>query len=79
LGCWINKKWLGGAGITLREQFTAEDSTVTVSGDGHGYSLFTRYYIPKGFFAWAESEWQIDRSLLGGEQQQWKAGKRLTC
>jgi hypothetical protein len=70
LGYWINRKWLGGVGITLREQFTAEDSAATVSGDGHGYSLFTRYNIPKGFFVWAESEWQIDKSLFGGEQQE---------
>ncbi len=68
LGYWINKKWLGGAGITLREQFTSEDSTSLTTGDGHGYSLFTRYDIPKGFFAWAESEWQIDRSLFDSEQ-----------
>jgi len=34
LGYWINKKWLAGVGITLREQFTAEDTTSLVSGDG---------------------------------------------
>ncbi|MEQ6168570.1 hypothetical protein AAOE16_15350 [Ekhidna sp. MALMAid0563] len=69
LGYWINKQWLGGVGITLREQFTAEDSTALTTGDGHGYSFFTRYNLPKDFFAWVESEWQIDKSLFGGEQR----------
>ncbi|MEQ8627777.1 MAG: hypothetical protein RIC32_09165 [Ekhidna sp.] len=76
LGYWINKKWLAGVGLTLREQFTAEDSTSLTTGDGHGYSLFTRYDIPKGFFAWAESEWQIDKSLFGTEQQSSKGWQR---
>ncbi|MEL7535208.1 MAG: hypothetical protein AAFN10_28175 [Bacteroidota bacterium] len=68
LGYWINKKWLAGVGFTLREQFSERDSTSTISGDGHGYSIFTRYNIPKGFFLWGESEWQTNRSILGGEQ-----------
>ena len=63
LGYWINKKWLGGVGIILREQFS-NDSTSTLTGDGYGYSLFTRYDIPKGFFAWAEVERQINKSLF---------------
>jgi len=70
VGYWIKKKWLTGLSFTIREQFTAQDSTSTISGDGHGYSLFTRYDIPKGFFAWGEAEWQIDKSILGGEQTQ---------
>ncbi|WP_424964143.1 hypothetical protein [Ekhidna sp.] len=76
LGYWINKKWLAGVGLTLREQFTAEDSTSLTTGDGHGYSLFTRYDIPKGFFTWAESEWQIDKSLFGNEQPASKGWQR---
>ena len=67
LGYWINKKWLGGVGIILREQFSS-DSTARVSGDGYGYSFFTRYDIPKGFFAWAEVERQVNRSLFNNEQ-----------
>lgn len=65
LGYWINKKWMAGAGITLREQFNNNDSTTLVTGDGYGYSFFTRYDIPKGFFFWAESEFQINRSVFG--------------
>ena len=67
LGYWINKKWLGGVGVILREQF-GNDATASVTGDGYGYSLFTRYDIPKGFFAWAEVERQVNRSLFNNEQ-----------
>ncbi len=67
LGYWINKKWLGGVGIILREQFS-NDTTSTLTGDGYGYSFFTRYDIPKGFFAWAEVERQLNRSLFNNEQ-----------
>ncbi|MEP1033069.1 hypothetical protein [Ekhidna sp.] len=66
LGYWINKKWLGGVGIILREQF-ANDSTSALTGDGYGYSFFTRYEIPKGFFAWAEVERQINKSFFSSE------------
>ncbi|WP_420575240.1 hypothetical protein [Ekhidna sp.] len=76
LGYWINKKWLAGTGITLREQFTAEDTTSLTTGDGHGYSVFTRYDIPKGFFAWAELGWQIDKSLFGSEQGESKGWQK---
>ncbi len=69
LGYWINKKWLGGVGIILREQFS-NDSTSRITGDGYGYSFFTRYDVPKGFFAWAEIERQIDRSLFSNEQEE---------
>lgn len=75
LGYWINRKWLGGTGITLREQFSSQDSLQALSGDGHGYSVFTRYELPKGFFGWAELEWQVNRSVLRSEQesdQQWQ-------
>ncbi|MEO9646153.1 MAG: hypothetical protein ABJI10_08790 [Ekhidna sp.] len=66
LGYWINKKWLGGVGVIFREQF-GNDSTSQVTGDGYGYSFFTRYDIPKGFFAWAEVERQINKSLFASE------------
>ncbi|NQZ77098.1 MAG: hypothetical protein HRT61_13500 [Ekhidna sp.] len=69
LGYWINKNWLGGIGITLREQFTKEDSIPRINGDGYGYSVFTRYNIPKGFFAWLEVERQAKGSLFGSETQ----------
>ncbi len=76
LGYWINKKWLGGVGITLREQFS-NDTTASITGDGYGYSLFTRYEIPKGFFAWGEVERQINRSVFGSEKEsrpaQWQS------
>ncbi|WP_436516258.1 hypothetical protein [Ekhidna sp. To15] len=66
VGYWINKKWLSGVGISLREQF-ANDSTSNLTGDGYGYSLFTRYDIPKGFFAWGEVERQINKSFFTSE------------
>lgn len=66
LGYWINKKWLGGISIILREQFSS-DSTSSLTGDGYGYSLFTRYEIPKGFFAWGEVERQINKSIFNAE------------
>ncbi|MEQ8906154.1 hypothetical protein [Ekhidna sp.] len=67
LGYWINKKWVGGVGIILREQFNNEDTTSTLTGDGYGYSLFTRYDIPKGFFGWAEMERQVNQSFFNNE------------
>lgn len=79
LGYWINKKWLAGAGIVLREQFSS-DTTASVTGDGYGYSLFTRYDIPKGFFAWMEFERQINKSLFNSEQvinTQWQSAHLL--
>ena len=68
LGYWINKKWLAGVGLVYREQFTAVDSSAFVSGDGYGYSLFTRYDVKKGFFVWGEGAFQVDRSFFGSEQ-----------
>ena len=64
LGYWINKKWLTGLGIVLREQLGNVDSTSTPTGDGYGYSFFTRYDIKKGFFSWLEIERQINTSLF---------------
>jgi len=65
LGYWINKKWMAGVGFILREQFNKEDTTSMITGDGHGFSLFTRYDITKGFFAWAEGEFQVNKSFFG--------------
>ncbi|MEQ9465801.1 MAG: hypothetical protein RLN88_00230 [Ekhidna sp.] len=67
LGYWLNKKWLAGLGFIIREQF-GNDSTLSVAGDGHGYSMFTRYDIPKGFDVWGEVERQINKSLFSSEQ-----------
>ena len=66
LGYWINKKWLAGAGMVMREQFNQRDST-TLTGDSHGFSLFMRYDILKQFFAWGESQHQVNRALINSE------------
>lgn len=79
LGYWINKKWLGGVGITLREQFN-NDTTSVLTGDGYGYSFFTRYDIPKGFFAWGEVERQLNKSFFTSEgpiNAQWQSAYML--
>ncbi|MEP0986425.1 hypothetical protein [Ekhidna sp.] len=67
LGYWINNKWAAGVGIILREQFNNQDTTSALTGDAYGYSFFTRYEIPKGFFGWAETERQINKSFFGNE------------
>ncbi len=79
VGYWINKKWLSGVGVSLREQFST-DSTSSLTGDGYGYSLFTRYDIPKGFFAWGEVERQINKSFFNSEDPpntQWQSAYML--
>ncbi len=80
VGYWIKKKWMGGVGVILREQFS-NDSTSALTGDGYGYSLFTRYEIPKGFFAWGELERQINRSVFGSSEEtipaQWESAYLL--
>lgn len=68
LGYWINKKLLVGVGLTVREQFNQQDSLSALTGDGFGNSIFVRYNLPKSFFAWAEMEWQVNRSFFGQEQ-----------
>ncbi|MEM6814371.1 MAG: hypothetical protein AAF600_08250 [Bacteroidota bacterium] len=73
VGYWINKKWMAGIGFVLREQFSEEDTTSTIRGDGYGYSVFTRYDIKKGFFGWAESEFQLDKSFFGSQEQPMKS------
>lgn len=67
LGYWINKKWMTGIGLTVREQLNGQDSVARLTGDGHGFSFFTRYDILKQFYAWGEAQWQVNKSLLGGE------------
>jgi len=66
LGYWINKKWLAGTGLIVREQFNQQDST-SLTGDAHGFSFFMRYDIVKQFYAWGESQSQVNRSLLNNE------------
>lgn len=69
LGYWFNKKWLSGVGFILREQFGKTDSLSFVTGDAHGFSLFTRYDINRGFFAWIEMEQQINKSIFQNSEQ----------
>ncbi len=64
LGYWINKKWLAGVGITMREQFGNSSSQ---NSDSWGNSLFARYNLPKGFFAYCELQRQIEESLFKKE------------
>ncbi|MEP1096026.1 MAG: hypothetical protein ABJG78_13010 [Cyclobacteriaceae bacterium] len=66
VGYWINKKWLAGTGLIVREQFNQQDST-SLTGDAYGFSLFMRYDILKQFYAWGESQSQVNRSLLNNE------------
>ncbi len=66
LGYWINKKWLSGVGLVIREQFNQQDS-VSLTGDAHGFSLFMRYDILKQFYAWGESQFQVNRSIINAE------------
>lgn len=69
LGYWINKKWLAGVGLTLREQLSSQDSVASITGDGYGFSVFTRYNIVKGLFAWGEGEFQLNRSFFGTSER----------
>ncbi|MEQ9405834.1 MAG: hypothetical protein RIM99_19740 [Cyclobacteriaceae bacterium] len=64
-GYWINKKWMAGAGLLIREQFS--NDTTALTGDAHGYSLFTRYDILKQFYAWGEMQRQVNRSIINNE------------
>ncbi|MEP5611259.1 MAG: hypothetical protein ABJP45_03375 [Cyclobacteriaceae bacterium] len=66
LGYWINKKWLAGTGLIVREQFNQQDSS-SLTGDAYGFSFFMRYDILKQFYAWGESQSQVNRSLLNNE------------
>ncbi|MEM7296789.1 MAG: hypothetical protein AAF391_00815 [Bacteroidota bacterium] len=66
-GYWINKKWMMGTGFTIREQFGKGQSTLPTTGDGYGFSVFTRYDLLKGLFFWMEGETQRNGSVFGGE------------
>ena len=68
LGYWINKKWLAGTGLIIREQFNQRDST-SLTGDAHGFSFFMRYDIAKQFYVWGESQSQVNQSLLNNESK----------
>ncbi|MCP4457093.1 MAG: hypothetical protein GY816_03550 [Cytophagales bacterium] len=64
LGYWINKNWLAGVGMTMREQFGNKPN---LKGDSWGNSLFTRYNLPIGFFAYSELQRSIKESLFKKE------------
>jgi hypothetical protein len=68
LGYWINKKWMSGLGFILRENFGKQDSLSVLTGDSHGFSLYTRYDIAKGFFGWVEMDQQINQSFFQKEE-----------
>jgi hypothetical protein len=69
VGYWINKKWLSGAGIIVREQFGKRDSLQLLTGDAHGFNVFTRFDIKSGIFGRAEVESQISKSLFNKEEE----------
>ncbi len=66
LGYRINKKWMSGAGFSFREQLTSADST-NLFGDGHGFSIFSKYNILKQFHAWGEIQRQTNQSTTETE------------
>ena len=66
VGYWLNKNWLAGVGIGIREKFGNDASAI--AGDSWGNSLFTRYNLPKNFFAYSEFQRQINQSLLNKKQ-----------
>lgn len=68
LGYWINKKWLSGVGLIIRENFGKRDSLSILTGDSHGFSVYSRYDIGKGFFGWGEMDHQINKSLFPNEE-----------
>ncbi len=75
VGYWLNKKWLAGVGMSFREQFTGSAGSVT--GDSWGRSLFTRYDVVAGLFAYSEYEQKVDKSLFTKEdnnlQSEWQS------
>lgn len=64
VGYWINKNWLAGVGMTMREQF---GNATSLKGDSWGNSFFTRYNLLVGFFAYSELQHQIEGSLFKKE------------
>lgn len=69
LGYWINKNWMAGTSFLLREQFGQRDSTqLALTGDSWGWSVFTKYQLVKGFFAWGEFQRQVNQALLNPEE-----------
>ncbi len=67
LGYWIKVKWLAGVGFTFREQFDQRNTLLT--GDSWGRSVFSRYDLPKDFFAYTELEQKINESLFSKPKQ----------
>ena len=64
IGYQWNKKLSTGIGLLLREQLSSRDST-TLTGDAHGFSVFTNYDILKGFFLYGEYQRVINKPLIG--------------
>lgn len=61
-GYKFNKKFSVGAGLILREQFSNRTSTLT--GDAHGYSLFTSYDLVSNLFVYGEYQAVKNKSLF---------------
>jgi hypothetical protein len=66
VGYWLNRKWLAGVGLSMREQFSGEPTSI--AGDSWGHNYFMRYNLPKEFYAWGELQRQVNRSLFGEEK-----------
>lgn len=64
IGYQWNKKLSSGVGLLLREQLSNRDST-SLTGDAHGFSIFTNYDIMKGFFLYGEYQRVINKPLIG--------------
>ncbi|MEP1095644.1 MAG: hypothetical protein ABJG78_11075 [Cyclobacteriaceae bacterium] len=62
VGYKFNKKFSAGAGLILREQFS--DRTTSLTGDAHGYSLFTSYDLTETYFLYGEYQAVKNRSLF---------------
>lgn len=65
LGYRLNKYWAAGVGLVLREQFNNGASS-DLTGDAHGYSLFSSYEIVSSYFAYGEFQAVQNRSLFEG-------------
>lgn len=68
LGYRWNKSFSSGIGLMLREQLSDRDST-SLTGDAHGFSLFARYDIIKGFFVSSEYQLVKSKSLFQESRQ----------
>ena len=62
IGYRFNKKFSVGTGLILREQFSSRSTSLT--GDAHGYSVFTSYDITDTYFLYGEYQAVKNRSLF---------------